>query len=95
MQFAAADIEGCAAASATAGASLNPFDFRLQMPDNTRLSATPGWREPSLNATTLVAGDCVRGWVTFEVPVGQLPATVNFETTDRDLRPVVMKWTVN
>ena len=92
--FAAIDVEGCAKADLEAPASINPFDFELQMPDNTRRQADIGVREPSLNDTTLFAGDCVRGFVTFQVPAGVTPTVVIFETFDADFNPIVIKWTV-
>lgn len=93
MVFATIDVEGCTDPEGEGG-SLNPFDFRLQMPDNTRLDADVGVREPPLNHTELPPGDCVRGWVTFQVQEGITPATVNFETFDAEGRAVVIKWQV-
>jgi hypothetical protein len=70
-EFSAADVELCA----TGGQALsaNPFNFELQMPYNARRQPSFG-KEPGLNATNLTAGDCVRGWVTFEVPAGVRPS---------------------
>lgn len=75
-KFVALDAEGCAVKAA---ASLNPFQFELVMPDNTRQQISlMGSKEPGLHDTDLMVGDCVRGWVVFEVPAGQTPAAVAF-----------------
>ncbi|MGE0792540.1 MAG: hypothetical protein AB7S26_43115 [Sandaracinaceae bacterium] len=91
-RFVAIDVEACTTA---APGSLNPFQYRAQLSDNTRWEANIGVREPALNHTELVAGDCVRGWVSFEVPAAGDIATFNFETNDPStFRPVVVKWAV-
>jgi hypothetical protein len=71
--YGAADVEGCAAAGGSGG-TFGPFDFQIQMADNTRLQPTYGGPGPMLNSTTLAAGDCVRGWISYNVPVGGHPA---------------------
>lgn len=78
FEFVAADVEGCANVNAESAASLNPYDFQLQMPDNTRLDSDVGVREPPLNDTTLPPGECVRGYVTYQVPEGETPTDVIF-----------------
>ena len=50
------------------GLHANPYDFALVMDDDTRYEPYIGVKEPALNATTLGAGQAVRGWVTFEIP---------------------------
>ncbi len=90
MSYVAFDVEGC---SNVEVASINPFDFRLQMPDNSRLQPTVSVREPALHSTNIVRGDCVRGWVTFEVPADQTPKTVNYETSSGG-RAAVIKWAI-
>lgn len=59
------DVEGCTGDDDSS--SLNPFDFTLQMEDNTRLEPSGEQREPALHHTELLAHDCVRGFVTFEI----------------------------
>jgi len=49
------------------GLDANAYDFALVMDDDTRYMPTLGYKNPSLNATTLGGGQAVRGWVTFEV----------------------------
>lgn len=88
--YIAFDVEGCA--NSTEAATLNPNYFRVQMPDSSRINSYIGIREPALNHTELVPGDCVRGWVTFEVPEAQRPTSINFETYDMEFRPIVLKW---
>ena len=77
MEFGAIDVEGCANDDAQRF-SLNPFYFNLQMPDNTRSESTMPAAEPELNHTDLAPGECVRGFVTFEVPQGQTPVAIHF-----------------
>jgi hypothetical protein len=78
MEFGAIDVEGCANDDAQSF-SLNPFYFNLQMPDNTRSESTMPAAEPELNHTELAPGECVRGYVTFEVPQGQTPIAIYFK----------------
>jgi hypothetical protein len=87
-EFAAIDVQGCAGTSA---ASLNPFDFNLQMPDNTRREPTYG-KDPALHSTDLTPGDCVRGWVTFEVPAGTRATSVVYSARGSSLNPTILKW---
>lgn len=88
FRFAAVDVEGCADPDSATAADLNPYDFNLQMPDNTRLDGDYYVREPVLNATTILPGDCVRGWVTYQVPEGTTPANVIFTGSS------IVKWAV-
>jgi hypothetical protein len=85
--FAAIDVQECAGSS---GSSANPFDWALRMPDNSRITPSAGWKDPPLNAVNLAAGDCVRGWVTFEVPQGITPAFVVL-TNSTNIRWVMHK----
>lgn len=89
FEYNAADIEACASPDLKGSADFNPFDFGLQMPDNTRLQPHVGVKEPALNLTTLPPGDCVRGYVTFQVPQGGTPAYVIFSA-----RSTIIKWAV-
>jgi hypothetical protein len=73
-QFAAADVEYCAGPS---GDRFGPssFEFQLAMPDNTRLRSTnsAGLQQPTLESTPLQAGECIRGWINYEVPTATSP----------------------
>lgn len=84
-RYVAADIEGCAGRDVKA-ATLNPYQFELQMPDNRRVTADVGWRSPPLHDTTLPPGDCVRGWITFEV--ANDPAFVVFASSS------IVRWRI-
>lgn len=92
--YAAIDVEGCVNQQASEAATINPFDFELQARDNRRYEADVGIKEPTLNDTTVIPGDCVRGFVTFQFPQRQKPAFVVFETYDADFNPVVLKWAI-
>lgn len=67
MQFAAAEVQECAG---PAGERFSPnrFDFELAMTDNTRVRAGVEVAAPQLASSPLLPGDCIRGWVSFEVP---------------------------
>lgn len=78
-RFFTTDVQECAGASAK-NVSANPFDWTLQMPDNTRIDSGIGARKPALNSTDLAPGDCARGWVTFETPAKVMPHFVIFAT---------------
>ena len=67
MAFAAAEVQECAG---PAGEQFSPnrFDFELAMADNTRVRAGIEIVAPQLAPSPLLAGDCIRGWVSFEVP---------------------------
>jgi hypothetical protein len=87
QEYAAADVEFCAAVDPpeSTGSStypVNPFDFELVMGDNTRRQADMGVKEPTLNHTEVAVGDCVRGWVTYQVPAGIRPASLTVLRTD-------------
>ena len=67
MQFAAAEVQECAG---PAGERFSPnrFDFELALTDNTRIRAGIEVQAPQLASSPLLPGDCIRGWVSFEVP---------------------------
>lgn len=73
--FASVDIQHCAGPT---GDRLGPnrFDWELAMPDNTRLRPGSTVVEPQLGASPLGPNDCIRGWVSFEVPSGSTPRHV-------------------
>jgi hypothetical protein len=88
-QFAVIDVEICAGSGEDIGPSgrntqlsINPFQFSLQMPDNTRIEPTLlASPDPALPAANLSAGECVRGNLGFEVPQGETPNFVLQEGT--------------
>lgn len=69
MQFAAAEVQECAG---PAGERFSPnrFDFELALADNTRVRAAIEVQAPQLASSPLLPGDCIRGWVSFEMPSG-------------------------
>lgn len=73
--FAAVDIQQCAGSGGDRFGP-NRFDWELAMPDNTRLKAGSTVVEPQLGSSPLAPGDCIRGWVSFEVPTGDTPRHV-------------------
>jgi hypothetical protein len=92
MEWAVIDVEACAGPTDddTGLRAVNPFDFELRMPDNTRISADFAVREPALNHVDLpYANDCARGFVSFQVPAGQRPRAVEDIVTEPPIR-----WTV-
>lgn len=86
------DVEGCAGPTDdTSGLrAINPFDFELQMPDHTRIQADVPVREPALNYVDLaLAGDCARGFITYQVPQGQRPIFIENTLTNPKVRWIV------
>ncbi len=77
--YSAVNVEVCAgAAGMMGGNSVKPTLFQLVMPDNARIAATVGIKQPTLLAIELPAGACVRGWVTYEQPIGR-PTSVDYQ----------------
>ncbi len=77
MQFAAIEVEGCSMEESAFG-SVHPGSFELAMGAGNRLQSAFPVKEPQLSSGPRAAGDCIRGWVTFEVPAGDTPAAVVF-----------------
>ena len=78
-KFAAVDVEVCNRDS-DAPISMNAFEFALVMPDNTRIQPTglPAVEPDLHNPANLQRGECIRGWISFEVPQEANPAGVAF-----------------
>ena len=94
FEYGVIDVEACAMSepSDPSGvvATMDPSEYVLEMPDNTRLTASFGAAaEPSLEFTDVYQGDCVRGFVAYDVPVGQRPVVVR----DTNATPP-LRWTV-
>jgi hypothetical protein len=87
--YRGADIETCAGAQST---DANPLYYQVEMPDHTRLQIDFGVKDPALQGTTLAPGDCVRGWVVFDVPVGQKPSYLVFAPP---VESTSIKWSLN
>ncbi len=90
--FSAVEVEWCAEPNYNGYINrASTSYFTLQMPDNTHLRGSAlQAREPRLSDTPLVAlGDCVRGWVTFQTPKGEVPKFVVFSGIES-----VVKWSI-
>lgn len=66
-EYVAFDVEVCSGPN-TDDLSPNPYYWSLRLADNTSADPTFGGKEPGLTSEELFASDCLRGWVTFEVP---------------------------
>jgi hypothetical protein len=95
-EYASADVEVCAGPNLPADKTThaNPFDFKVVMPDNTRIDPTLGAKEPALHDAQLQTNDCVRGWVTFEVPAGAPIKQVLYNGHTPDFKQIIVKWNV-
>ena len=81
IELLAIDIEGCASPNQESPRRrFNSAYFKLQMTDNTRLRSTSprSTRYDRLDYGDLLPGDCVRGWVFFEIPEGKKAKFVVF-----------------
>jgi hypothetical protein len=90
--WAVIDVEACAGPfdDPEGLRYVNPYDFELIMPDNTRMVSDLPVREPALNDTELpYANDCARGFVSFQVPAGQRPRAVENTNTQPSIQ-----WTI-
>lgn len=88
-EYSAIEVKACANSNLNGKVELNPVDFTLQMQDDTHVESDIDIKEPALPLVTLMPGDCVRGWVTFQTPEGQVPKYVIYDET---FNPV--KWSV-
>jgi hypothetical protein len=77
--FLAIEVQECAGPNSTEEMHANPFNWGIRMPDNTLREPGISVREPALHSADLTFGDCVRGWVTFQVPDGVPPTQVIFD----------------
>jgi hypothetical protein len=74
-EYAVADVAVCAGARAPAGYSI--FGWTVQTPDGRVYEPSISARKPALGSGAIPAKHgCVRGWVTFALPVGQRAAFV-------------------
>jgi len=76
--FGAADVEACGGLKADNTTGVTPGAFHLEIGHFTVHPTTTDAKEPALGTTPLKAGQCVRGWITFEVPQGAKVAYVIF-----------------
>jgi hypothetical protein len=92
--YAVADVEACAAQGRTE--RIGPEHFYLETSDNQRLGAVSGSpaRRPAFEDAIVSGGDCVRGYLTFEVPVAAELASFNFQMVNPLTGEVRhMRWT--
>lgn len=86
------DAEICAgpeAASTTMHA--NMFQFTVVLQDNTRYDPTSD-REPSLGSADIFYGECVRGWVSFEIPEGASLKHLVWRGNDAARQGLIAHW---
>ena len=89
--FAAVEVQQCAGPSGDRFGP-NRFDWELAMPDNSRLDpAFSTVVEPELGSSPLGPGDCIRGWISFEVPTGTTPRHVVYN----EVTTGAAKWRVS
>lgn len=75
------DVEWCAGPNPADGrANVTGAGFLLILPDNTRVVATPGEKQPVFGDMALAPNACSRGWVTFTSPKGARPRAVVYHT---------------
>lgn len=81
FEWGAADVEICAKIDG----AMSRANWRLTYADHTTIEPSgTGYRqfpEPEYpwDERDLTAGQCIRGWLTFAVPAGQKPATVQYQ----------------
>jgi hypothetical protein len=83
MRFVAIDVEGCAGKNADENTGIDPLLFYLQIERDPYYPVDQVVREPALHKTLLAPGRCARGWVTFQIPIGQKPQYAFFRSTAR------------
>jgi hypothetical protein len=77
-EFLVLDVEVCASSDSEGLEYINPFDFVLQMPDNTRLKPEELHAERELEHIDLLPDDPVRGLIYFQTPKVEKPKAVIF-----------------
>ena len=77
-EFLVLDVEVYASSNSEGLEYINPFNFVLQMPDNTRLKPEEQHAERELEHIDLLPDDPVRGLIYFQTPKGEKPKAVIF-----------------
>jgi hypothetical protein len=94
-ELLAIDFEHCVGdMPAGATVSSNPLDVQLVMTDNTRVMSTSIAIKPTFLLADLQAGDCNRGLITFEVPVGIEIQRIEFSGYTHDYEVIRGRWTM-
>lgn len=88
-EFAAIEVKACNTSDEIQ--SISPLQFELETAGDTRIDSTYTDREPSLSGAEMDTGECVKGWVTFSVPIDQTIRRVRFTggglfTNERTIR---------
>ena len=79
--WAAVDFQACAG---NIQLSVNRLYLILSMQDNSRIQRDGNTtRTPELTSADLPAGECVRGWLTYQVPDGSKPVTIIWDDPQR------------
>lgn len=86
--FTAAEVEACADDEVTENTGASNRLFFVETADGRGWPATASVREPGLRDTALGAGDCVVGWVTFQIPEEARPRFVILQGSS------VAKWRI-
>jgi hypothetical protein len=84
------NTQGCASKTGST-TSFNPLYFTLKMKDNTVADAALGEIDGQIDSSDQAPGTCIRGKVGFEVPPGEVPATVIFSTIGGDS---ILQWSI-
>lgn len=93
--FARIDVEACAAPNAPGGSwDINEFDFQLAFTDNTRVDPGFAGFEPALTLTTLLPGDCLRGFIGFEISPAAVAEYVFYSGFTADFDDVIIRWRI-
>lgn len=98
MRSDSADVEVCSRTKGyRVGSKLGPFSshvwqFHVETNDGRRYSGNNG-RTPSLIAE-LGKGDCIRGWVTFSVPVNVMPRALLYAGGNLFSTATVARWKI-
>jgi len=79
--FAIGDFELCVTEPGKSG-HVTPELFHIRLQDNARIIARDGIRSPQLPSTTIFTGECVRGYVAFEIPLQVPIASINFQIAE-------------
>lgn len=87
-EYAAVDVEACSTVSKQQ--QVTPFMFMVQLPDRSKATATVTVKQPAMYSALLAKGECVRGWVTFSLPLGTHPTHLLFGA----LGSPIAKWKV-
>lgn len=96
-ELAAIEVQACAGPHSKS-LDINPFEFTLDLAGSQEEErsptdlAIPVFKEPSLvtaDTEDLASGQCARGWLVYEIPEGQQPRSVVYESVSG---PAILRW---